>query len=257
MADGQGDGQADAPEEQVRRLRARVRRLRRRLGDTDALGDLGYLVVVTYGRSGSTLLQGVLNSLPGYLVRGENRAALRHLHGFHRAMTEERPGGPPRAFRDPTHPWFGVGDFPADRSLAALRGLAIDTVLRPEPDTRVVGFKEVRWYHDDLPAYVAFLRELLPGVRFVVNTRDHAAVLDSMERAGWFGAAQRAKNAALLAATEERFGALLADLGDAAYAVRFEEWSQGPAHLAGLHDWLGEPLDVDRVGAVLGRRHSV
>ena len=31
---------------------------------------------MTYGRSGSTLVQGLLNSIPGYLIRGENSAAL-------------------------------------------------------------------------------------------------------------------------------------------------------------------------------------
>jgi len=31
-----------------------------------------YVFVVTYGRSGSTLMQGLLNALPGVLVRGES-----------------------------------------------------------------------------------------------------------------------------------------------------------------------------------------
>ena len=41
--------------------------------------DFGYLFVVTYGRSGSTLLMGLLNSIPGYLIRGEwRREGKRH-----------------------------------------------------------------------------------------------------------------------------------------------------------------------------------
>jgi hypothetical protein len=32
--------------------------------------------VVTYGRSGSTLLQGLLNSIPRYCIRGENYNAM-------------------------------------------------------------------------------------------------------------------------------------------------------------------------------------
>jgi hypothetical protein len=35
--------------------------------------DLDHLFVVTWGRSGSTLQIGLLNTLPGYLVRGGNR----------------------------------------------------------------------------------------------------------------------------------------------------------------------------------------
>lgn len=44
---------------------------------------LGYLFVVTYGRSGSTLVQGLLNSIPGYLIRGENRGVLYRLYQYH------------------------------------------------------------------------------------------------------------------------------------------------------------------------------
>ena len=32
----------------------------------------GFVFVVTYGRSGSTLLQTVLQSIDGYFIRGEN-----------------------------------------------------------------------------------------------------------------------------------------------------------------------------------------
>src|SRR5688572_1085508 len=42
---------------------------------SDDTHQLGHLFIVTYGRSGSTLLQGVLNSIPGYLIRGENDGA--------------------------------------------------------------------------------------------------------------------------------------------------------------------------------------
>ena len=70
--------------------------------------DLGYIFIVTYGRSGSTLLQGILNSIPGYLVRGENRQALRHLYAFHTAAVQERRrqrrgqhAAGPALFRDP------------------------------------------------------------------------------------------------------------------------------------------------------------
>ena len=50
--------------------------------------------MVTYGRSGSTLLMGLLNTLPGYLIRGENRDALHHLFLFDQTMRTESGRGP-------------------------------------------------------------------------------------------------------------------------------------------------------------------
>ena len=54
----------------LQRLRRKLRRARRRLEEEAPRNDLSYVFICTYGRSGSTLLQGVLNSIPGYLIRG-------------------------------------------------------------------------------------------------------------------------------------------------------------------------------------------
>jgi hypothetical protein len=213
--------------------------------------DLGYLFVVTYGRSGSTLLMGLLNSIPGYLVRGENWDALRHLYHFHRTLAEGSRRWEPARLRQRTHPFFGAGDFPVRRSLEGTRRLVLDTVLRPRADTRVTGFKEIRWYHDDVEEYVAWLREVFPGARFVVNTRDH----DEVRRSGWW--AKRPENAEELPAIEARLLALASGLGEAAYHVHYNDYVSDPSLLRGLFAWLGEPYDEASVRAVLETRHSV
>src|SRR5215213_881342 len=94
---------------EVARLRSRVRLLRD--GEPSAQG-LGYVFVVTYGRSGSTLLMGLLNSIPGYLVRGENWDALHHLFEFHRTLEDGSRKWDRARLRQRTHPFYGAGDFP-------------------------------------------------------------------------------------------------------------------------------------------------
>lgn len=214
--------------------------------------DLGYLFVVTYGRSGSTLVSGLLNAIPGYLVRGENGDALHHLFLFHQTLVREsaRPAGNTRRR---THPWFGISDVPLGRSLADIRRLALDTVLRPGPGTRVVGFKEIRWNHPDAEEYVAWLREVFPGARFLVNTRDHEAVL----RSAWWAKESPTVAGPKLARIEDRLLRIAADLGAAAYRIHYDEYVADPTALRGLYDWLGEPWDEDSVRATLAVRHSV
>ena len=211
-----------------------------------------YLFVVTYGRSGSTLVAGLLNAIPGYLIRGENGDALHHLFLFHRTLVREsaRPAGNTRRR---THPWFGISDVPLGRSIADLRQLVLDTVLRPKDDTRVVGFKEIRWAHDDAEEYVAWLREVFPGARFLVNTRDHASVL----RSAWWAKEDPAVAGPKLAAIESRLLGLADSLGDAAYRIHYDEYVADPTVLRGLYDWLGEPWDEASVRATLAVQHSV
>jgi hypothetical protein len=213
--------------------------------------DLGYLFIVTYGRSGSTLLQGIVNSIPGYLVRGENRDAVYQLYRFHRTCVAEAARVTRRDGRllPVTHPFFGMDSFPADRSLTELRTLVTRTLLRPEPTTRVTGFKEIRWYQDDLAEFVAFLQDVFPGCRFLVNTRDHEAVLASRF---WRdkprdGRLERAERAILDVA--ER-------LGDAAHRVHYDDYVADPGRLAPMFAWLGEPFDEATVRDVMSVRHS-
>lgn len=211
--------------------------------------DLAYVFVVTYGRSGSTLLAGILNSIPGWLIRGENRDALHHLFLFHQTLATEKARLGPQLGRQRTHPFYGMSDVPLDRSLAGIQGLVLDTVLRPKPDTRVTGFKEIRWYQPDLEEYVAWLREVFPGARFVVNTRNHDDVLKS----GWWA---EGDHAAGLAAAEAGILRLADSLGDAAYRVHYDDYVADPATLRGLFDWLGEPFDEAAVRVVMAKRHA-
>ena len=91
-----------------------------RLDSGHAAEDLQYLFVVTYGRSGSTLLMGVFqHTLPGYLVRGENRDALHHLFLFDQTMRTESNGARSCNLRQPTHPFFGIAGYPREKAVRA------------------------------------------------------------------------------------------------------------------------------------------
>lgn len=219
--------------------------------------DYEYLFVVTYGRSGSTLLQGILNSIPGYLIRGENRQVLRHLFEIHRTMSRERRKHEQWLRRHeagdalaPTHAFFGADGFPLRKSHKSARRYALATLLRPGDDTRVTGFKEIRWNDEDVADFVKWMRRVFPGARFVFNTRDLGEVVQS----AWW--ADDPDATTHLAAVEDRLLALAADLGDDAYRVHYNDYVNDPKQLTGLFEWLDEPFDEERVRQVMETRHS-
>ena len=212
--------------------------------------DLRHVFVMTYGRSGSTLLMGILNSIPGWLLRGENRHAMRHLYDFHRSGLAERARVDARRASQPTHPWFGIEGFPEAASLRHIRALAEATLLRPEHDTRVTGYKEIRWYDEDLPDYLDFLRQVFPGARFVLNTRNLEDVAASnywTHKDDPLGRVQR---------IEERMLSAAAGLGDAVHRVHYDDYVADPEVLRGLFEWLGEAYDPARIADVLATPHS-
>jgi hypothetical protein len=239
--------------EQISDLKAHNAELNRELSRLvvadDHLPPLDYLIMLTYGRSGSTLLQGILNATPGVLMRGENRQALYHLFRYHHTIETERAQRE-RVNVTTRSPWFGIDEYATAAAVAGLRSLVVRTLLRPRPDTHLIGFKEIRWWQDDWRDYLDFLLELFPGVRFVINVRDHEAVA----RSKWW--AEREDPLGMLARYERRLDDMAEALGERAFRVRYEQYTADPEMLRRLFDWLQAPFDRDRIDAVMSVRHS-
>lgn len=251
----------DATRAECKALRKRAERLKRERdalrrqyevlleADTSRWNQLRYVFIATYGRSGSTLLQGILNATPGYLIRGENDSALFHLFRYHQLATERRDLLKGRHLTS-AHPYFGIDGYPDEVALAQLRSVALKTILRPEPDTRVTGVKEIRWNDPRVPQFVAFLQQAFPGSRFLINTRDN----DQVSRSKWW--AKRPNALEQIRAREAKLLDLAAVLGDDAYHVHYNDYVADPTVLEGMFSWLGEDFDLDRVAATLATPHS-
>jgi hypothetical protein len=144
-----------------------------------------YVLVVTYGRSGSTLLQGLLNALPGVLVRGENALFVHSLFQAYEKLNFAMDQGGESL--EPTHPWFGSEQLNPVTFLQSARELVELQLLggRAKDEVEVLGFKEIRYFDlapDELRKYLDFLRLLLPGVAIVWHTRNH----EDVARSGWW-----------------------------------------------------------------------
>ncbi len=224
-------------------------RLPRRRPAPAPTDELGHLFVVTYGRSGSTLLMGLLDSLPGYCIRGENAGALSYLYSFHTAASKARDQWA-EAAPGPSHPWYGIDGYPADVAIPRLRDLVTETVLRPPPGTTVTGFKEIRWHMAPPGEFLTFIENLFPGARFILNTRNHEKVLQS----SWW---KRNPDAGpSLSTLEERLKKAVLDRGERGYHLHFDDYVADPSRLEDLCRWLGAEYDAERFARVMSRKHT-
>lgn len=222
------------------------------------------LLIVTYGRTGSTLLQGVLNAIPDCLIRGEN---YNFCHGLYQSWkslcrSHDEFGGEGAAHAE--SPWFGANGLDAERFLMSARTLVESQLVGDPMAARpaCLGFKEIRYLQDSLGVgpqayaaqlhdYLKFLARLLPNVGIVFLTRDHEQVC----RSAWW----RDRDPAQLTRSLEAFEAAMHSFqceGCGTFTLDYADLLANGDAIRQLFDFLGASYDPQRVATVLGREHS-
>jgi hypothetical protein len=217
--------------------------------------DGGYVFVITYGRSGSTLLQNLLNAIPGYQIRGENNNALLGLFQSWRALADspdiarmQREG----IVSDAMHPWFGAEAIDACAYRAALCRSFAQHILRPDPDTRVSGFKEIRTLADPVifREFLDFVQTGFPKARIIFNTRNAAAVC----RSSWWRGHDPVAVTAMITSADAVFRAHAAAHPDRCVLLRHEDYVADHAALDPLFTLLGDRPPPALLRAVMATR---
>lgn len=144
-----------------------------------------HVFVVTYGRSGSTLVQGLLNTMPGTVVRGENEFFLRGLFLSHQALarTQEKWAGASER-KGPASAFYGADQLDLAQFARGVRDLVERQLLGdvPRQEVACLGFKEVLWHEisaGETESFLGFLDAVFPDARYVLHRRDHEDVLVS------------------------------------------------------------------------------
>lgn len=227
----------------------------------------GYVFIVTYGRAGSTLLQVLLNSITGFCIRGENANAGVHLARTVHAIATHEMIQQRRAARDlpnadqpsyirgllgtPRDPWFGAENLD-ERALAmGLFDCFVRDVLRPPPDARVLGFKEIRYAEDPthMPDHLAVFDAVFPAPKFVFLSRDWQEVA----RSAWWQKHRPEDVRRTIEATDAAF-ARFAQGRSNCHVIDHAAFGRGPEGVADLFAFLGEAMDEARVAKILRTR---
>lgn len=212
------------------------------------------VLIISYGRSGSTLLQGMLNSIDGVLVRGENANVFYSL--FEAYETLSVAARKHRRAQMPNAPWFGIGQVDFKQLMEGFRHVARTIVLSDRNDDEGVacfGFKEVRYHEvgERLTEYLKFLELLFPEPAFLFLTRDLGDVLKS----GWWKERDPDEVRRGLSETEDRFAAFAEDRRNC-FQLTYQDMVARTDRLRAMFDFLGAPYRPDVLDIVLTTPHS-
>ncbi len=210
-----------------------------------------YIFVLASGRSGSTLVQGILNSIDEVKISGEN-------NGVHRRLIESysllkraihRHAG---FSHEVETPWYTIGKANLEDFGRELRLAFEKNILQPEPHHKTIGFKEIRYNFPtraDLEHHLDTIREIYPSAGFVLNTRNINDIILSNARAKHAAAERHLRQ------LNQWLGEIAGERDDCCL-VHYDDYVANPARLKTLFDFVGAEFDLARVNAVLARPHS-
>ena len=213
-----------------------------------ALGNRDFLVVLGSGRSGTTIIQHLLNSIPGFDLRGENGGSFWPLIDAIALVHDFRAGDARWASDASTDPWSGFQNIDIEKFEAGLMETFVEEVLRPEASARVIGFKEIRFPVRGLGRSIQHIQRLIPRTRFVLAFRDPA----SIARSGWWPKDPRAERT--IGRQQQALRGVSKSLGDQAFSIEYETFHSQEASRRDFFRWLGEDYDVNAVNTLLERR---
>lgn len=137
-----------------------------------------FILLCCVGRSGSTLLLRLLNSIPGYHIMGENKVAIQNLLNFYlsiKHVIEVNETVDDEHFKLAWNNEFDFEDVQDDI-------YSIFWNLFWNPKKRVFGFKEIRFGIEDYQDFENELnafKELFPNLKIIFLTRDIKELIKS------------------------------------------------------------------------------
>lgn len=216
------------------------------------------LYVVTYGRSGSTLLTGYLSKLPGIDLKGENYLFPLPLADAEARLADAvalKYGGRQRS----SSPWYGSHLFNLERWQRDIRRALLNQLYPRQPIPKTIGFKEIRWWYrlseQDFERKLQWLIGIRPPGGIVFLTRN----LDKTMAGAWW-ATQSEEDRAHSRAGLEKFEELAKQYAAAhpqhSVLVTYEDFTTSPDPARRICDMLGMTFDERIWKSTLGERYS-
>ena len=214
------------------------------------------VLIVTYGRSGSTLLQGLLNKIPGYRITGENNNFLFRIFDASRRLSELKAFDFAMAANDPTHAHYGApeADYESFYDLSSQIAYRFIVPSAKANAVRCYGFKEIQYidFPDALEGYLDFLRRIFPNCKIVFNTRN----IDDVLKSAWWANENRDAAMERIQLLETHFSAYINKNPNACFHLTYEDLTGNTGRVQELFQFLDETYDPHYVDEVLSVEHS-
>jgi hypothetical protein len=147
------------------------------------------ILICATGRSGSTTMQRIINTIPNSNICGENYGAINSILEFYRRLKittkEYVPGHLRRAtFEDIVSKnikpsWYNSYNL---EQIIQMIKITIINMFKNSESTNIWGFKEIRYDSGNIN-YIKDFKELFPQTRVIIQIREN---IELQSKSGWF-----------------------------------------------------------------------
>lgn len=211
-----------------------------------------YIIICTYGRSGSTLLQGLLNSCEDVLIRGENYNFIYGLyHSYLRLKAAKELQGPRN--KKQTSAWYGANEIDIPKYITDIKRITDNVLIGDNKNIKTLGFKEIRFLDvaDDLDEYLLFLKMVFPNCAIIFNLRDVEQTIYS----DWWAKKNPKKTTRKLNYFIEKMKKFHSNYEDT-FIINYEDVIKQNSKLERLFSFLEIPYNDEKVKETLRIKHS-
>ena len=147
------------------------------------------VLICATGRSGSTTMQRIVNTIPNSNICGENFGALNSLMEFYRRIKNSTINNIPGHYHPASYEsiisqnikpsWYNSYNY---QQMINLIKMTIINMFKNKEETNLWGFKEIRYDSGNIN-YIKDFKELFPQTKVIIQIREN---IEAQSKSGWF-----------------------------------------------------------------------
>lgn len=147
------------------------------------------ILICATGRSGSTTLQRILNTIPNSNICGENYGAINSLLEFYRRIKVSSTNYIPGLLQPTSYEelieknvkpaWYNSYHY---QQIVQLIKITIINMFKNKETTNIWGFKEIRYDSGNI-GYIKDFKELFPQTKVIIQIREN---IQAQSQSSWF-----------------------------------------------------------------------
>ena len=147
------------------------------------------VLICATGRSGSTTMQRIVNTIPNSNICGENAGAMNSLLEFYRRIKNSSTKNIPGQFNPASYSeligknikpaWYNSYHY---QQIVQLIKITIINMFKNNDNTNIWGFKEIRYDSGNI-GYIKDFKELFPQTKVIIQIREN---IQAQSKSSWF-----------------------------------------------------------------------